>query len=90
MAIALMLTKTDIAELLELAQWLERQPCKSAYSSEIPKHLRQWADSYMQPKRSHSKIIYYQVGYGWRLNRQWKSNLYKLTFIANKDNAIPN
>lgn len=27
-----MLTKTDIAELLELAEWLEAQPAKCAFS----------------------------------------------------------
>lgn len=86
-----MLTKTDIAELLELAEWLETQPCKSATSGEVASnkpHLKRWTDSVSSIKRSQAKIIYYQNGYGWRLNRNWKSNLYKLTFIANRDNAI--
>ena len=83
-----MLTKTDIAELLELAEWLEIQPCKSAFSGQVPPHLRRWTDSAMASKRSHSKIIYYQSGYGWRLNRQWKSNLHKLTLLVNRDDAI--
>lgn len=85
-----MLTKTDIAELLELADWLELQPCKSAYTSKIPKHLRRWAESYMQPKRSHCKVIYYQTGYGWRLNRQWRSNLDKQIKLINDAIALNN
>lgn len=86
-----MVTKTDIAELLELAEWLETQSCKSALAGTIARekpHLRHWTDSIKQTKRSRSKIIYYQTGYGWRLNRQWKSNLHKLTIAANQDKAI--
>lgn len=86
-----MLTRTDIAELLELAEWLELQPCKSALAGTIARnkpHLRHWTDSIRQAKRSRSKVIYYQTGYGWRLNRQWKSNLHKLTLLVNRDDAI--
>lgn len=83
-----MLTKTDIAELLELAEWLEERPLKCAFSGKVPPHLRRWTDSAMATKRSRSKIIYYQSGYGWRLNRQWKSNLHKLTLLVNRDDAI--
>jgi hypothetical protein len=82
-----MLTKTDIAELLELADWLETQPDKSAFSGAIAlhkPHLRHWTEAARQSKRSHSKIIYYQTGYGWRLNRQWKSNLGKQTALINQ------
>lgn len=83
-----MLTKQDVAELLELAEWLELQPNKSAYSGSLPPRLYRWTQVYMERKRAVSKIIYYQSGYGWRLNRQWKSNIYKHTALINQSSAI--
>ncbi len=83
-----MLSKTDIAELLEIAEWLETQPCKSAFSGQFPARLRRWVDSSAQKKRTLAKVFYYQIGYGWRLNRQWKHNLKKQILIVNRENAI--
>ncbi len=77
-----MLTKQDIAELLQLSEWLELQPLRCASSGDIASlfpHLRNWTSSAWLAKRNLAKVIYYQNGYGWRLHRNYKSRLAKLT-----------
>lgn len=82
-----MLTKQDVAGLLQLAKWLELQPCRSASSGDIANqfpHLRNWTTSAWLAKRNLAKVIYYQVGYGWRLHRNYKSRLAKLSDEINR------
>lgn len=78
----LSLTKTDVAQLLELADWLEMQPCNCASSGDIAialPHLRHWLTSSWSHKRNEAKIIYYRNGYGWQLFRGYRKKLDKLT-----------
>lgn len=82
-----MLTKLDIAQLLQLSEWLELQPLRCASSGDIVNqfpHLRNWVSSAWLAKRNLAKVIYYQVGYGWRLHRNYKSRLAKLTDEINQ------
>lgn len=82
-----MLTKQDVAELLELSDWLAVQPLKCATSGEIAialPHLRNWTTSTWQHKRDLAKVIYYRNGYGWQLHRNYKSRLDKLTEEINR------
>lgn len=82
-----MLTKRDIAELLELSDWLEMQPLKCASSGDIAialPHLRHWTTSSWMHKRSYAKVIYYRSGYGWQLFRTSRSRISKLTIEINE------
>lgn len=83
----MLLTKTDIAQLLELSDWLEMQPLKCASSSDIAialPHLRHWTSSSWMHKRNAAKVIYYRSGYGWQLFRTYKSRISKLTIEINQ------
>jgi len=82
-----MLTKTDVAQLLELSEWLELQPLKCASSGEIANqlpHLKHWTTSTWMYKRNLAKVIYYRSGYGWQLFRNYQSKLNRLTLEINK------
>jgi len=82
-----MLTKTDVAQLLELAEWLELQPLKCASSGEIAQalpHLCHWTSAAWMHKRGSAKVIYYRSGYGWQLFRNYKNRLKKLTDEINE------
>lgn len=77
-----MLNKKDVAELLELSDWLAMQPLRCATSGEIAialPHLRNWTTSTWQHKRDLARVIYYRSGYGWQLHRTYKSRLTHLT-----------
>jgi len=82
-----MIDASEIEELEELCNWLNKQPCKSAYSVDIARslpHLQHWTKTAWKPKRRTASLIYYQVTYGWRLCRNWEKRIKKLKEIANK------
>ncbi len=75
------ISRSEIVELQRLCDWLEMQPCKSAMSSEIMRALpdcRHWISHAWKGKRKEARVIYYQVGYGWRVHRYWQRKLDKL------------
>lgn len=77
------LTRIEVSELLERCEWLDKQPCKCAYSKAIVEnlpHLSHWFSFSWRSKRKEVGLFYYQVSYGWRLNRRfWKQRLEGLT-----------
>lgn len=73
------LTRQELSELQEICDWLDKQPCKSAYSKaigdELP-HLSHWFSFTWRHKRKSVGLFYYQVNYGWRLHRRsWQQRL---------------
>ena len=72
------LSEGDLIELEQLCIWLSHQPCKSAYSTDVIAGLPQlqsWVSHAWKEKRRSARLIYYQVGYGWRLRRNWERRL---------------
>jgi hypothetical protein len=68
------LTPVEIEQLQELCQWIWLQPCHAAYSSSILQalpHLSRWVSSDRTIKQKRKGWIYYQVGYGWRVDKKW-------------------
>lgn len=75
------LSRTEIVELQRLCDWLDTQPCRSATSSDVIRALpdcKHWVSHAWKGKRKEARVIYYQVGYGWRLHRFWQRQLDKL------------
>lgn len=74
-------TSQELNDLWYLCDWLSDQPCQSAFTNEIAAALpsaRYWISFNWKDRRKQAAAIYYQVGYGWRLNKAWKRNIEKL------------
>lgn len=68
------LTKAEIDQLQQLCEWLWKQPCHSAFSGQIVQarpHLSRWLASDRTTQSKRKGWIYYQVGYGWRVDKKW-------------------
>lgn len=68
------LTPLEIQQLNDLCEWLWLQPCHAASSLEVLKYLPEfshWISSDRAIKAKRKGWIYYQVGYGWRVDKKW-------------------
>ncbi len=72
------LDRVAIEKLQRLCEWLDSLPYKSAGSRHISsKHpdLVCWLDPKWSLKRKYVDVIFYSVGWGWRLRKDWRKRL---------------
>lgn len=73
-----LLDRVALEQLQRLCEWLDSLPYKSAGSRDISsKHpdLVCWLDPKWSLKRKYVDVIFYSVGWGWRLRKDWRKRI---------------
>lgn len=75
------ITPIEQSQLDKLCEWLWSQPCHAASSDQVMQVLPElchWISSNPALKKKRQGWIYYQVGYGWRVDKKWCKKFLKI------------